>query len=178
MLTLNFLPPEQKQELTYERNRRVTVFVGAVLLFQLFIFCLLLVSIYFYIVFQSEGLVRQVEVEKAKVTTKKSRELELSVSQIKKNLETLVLLQDQRRPVAGILEHAASLVPEGIALKSISLKKDTKEMTFAGRAATRAALLNFKDILERSSAFKGVNVPIATLLRQTDIDFNLNVTLP
>lgn len=178
MLTLNLLPQEQKEGLRYEQYRRATVFIGIALMAQLLIFCLLLVSAYFYVAFQWEGLARQVNAEKTKGATKKSQDLELNVSQIKKKLETFAALQNQRRPAAEMAEHVASLVPKGVRLKNFSFKKENKEIALTGRADTRADLLNFKNALERSEELKGVDVPIAALLRQIDIDFNIKIILP
>jgi len=75
------------------------------------------------------------------------------------------------------LESLTNSAPEGIHFKSVSIKKDAKQVSLSGRADKRADLLNFKDILERNSDFAEVSVPISILLKQQDIDFNINFKL-
>ena len=147
MFTLNLLPAAKKQETIFEKYRRLAIFVASILFVYLIIFGILLTSIYFFLNIQLEGLHRLIEAENLTVTAVKSRELE------------------------------SNSAPEGIHFKSVSIKKDAKQVSLSGRADKRADLLNFKDILERNSDFVEVSVPIGILLKQQDIDFNINFKL-
>lgn len=177
MLTLNLLPAAKKQETIFEKYRRLAIFVASILFVYLIIFGILLTSIYFFLNIQLEGLHRLIEAENLTVMAVKSRELESNVRQVRQKLEMLTRLQEQNLPMAGVLESLTDSAPEGIRFKSVSIKKDAKQVSLSGRADKRADLLNFKDILERNSDFAEVSVPISILLKQQDIDFNINFKL-
>lgn len=177
MITLNLLPLQQKKELIYEKYRRLVVFSGVILFVQLLIFSILLLNVYFFLTIQMDGLNRIIEAEKLTVTAKKSQELEQDVKRLKQRFETMASLKDKIFAITPALENLSGLIPQGIQLKTISIKRDLMQIQLGGWASKRSDLLEFKSVLEASPEFSEINLPINLLLRQQDIDFNITFKL-
>lgn len=71
--------------------------------------------------------------------------------------------------------------PTGVALESWRWQAATdgasEILELGGRAATRAALLQFVESLKREALFAQVDSPVSNLIRSRDINFSLKLTL-
>jgi hypothetical protein len=85
-----------------------------------------------------------------------------------KSVTPFTLYEAQLTAVAG----------EAVKLSSIEFIREatTTRVTLSGVADTRIALANFKDNLEAEPLFGNVVLPIASLIRDRDLEFIMTVT--
>ncbi len=71
------------------------------------------------------------------------------------------------------------LIPGGVTVRFISFtrKESGTEISFTGIASTRNTLISFGNSLRQSGLFSSVLIPLPTLAQNTDIEFNLKLTL-
>jgi len=101
-------------------------------------------------------------------------DLEKSVKNFNNLLININQIQSEYTNWTSELKNISSLVPPGVTLSSFVLQKNTSEFKFTGKAATRDALLNFKDSLENSDFFTEIQSPISNLLTKVNINFELS----
>lgn len=69
-------------------------------------------------------------------------------------------------------------IPDGVFISGIAFAKgdETFNISIAGSAETRTALLMFVDRLRESGAFDGVNIPVSQLATDTNIPFSISAS--
>lgn len=92
--------------------------------------------------------------------------------------EQLTLMRAYRAEpaLARGLATVVSGIPDDVSIRKLSFKFTTAaegEVEITGNAETRAALIAFVDALKKESLFKGVSVPVADLVSDTDLPFTL-----
>lgn len=81
-----------------------------------------------------------------------------------------------RSPSEYVNKATAKLV-SGVSIASINLNLESKKMKITGVAASRGELLSFKQSLEEEKTFLKVNLPIASLLIETNIPFEIEIDI-
>jgi Tfp pilus assembly protein PilN len=82
--------------------------------------------------------------------------------------------------IAPALKRIIGVLPDEVSIRRISftfLSITDGRVTLNGNAETRAALLAFVDVLKKDAQFKGVTVPVADLVADTDLPFTLSFSV-
>lgn len=174
MLTLNLLPPQEKEFLRLERMSRSAIFFGKLFLFLICIFAALLAAIWFYLAVQVQAMDGLVNAEKGSSSLPAARELEEKIVAANQKIKLLNNLQDRQVPVVDVLENLARAVSPGIHFESLQLDIKNKKAVLIGHAATREQLIAFQGKLESYPLFSEIKSPVSNFVKAEDIDFNLS----
>lgn len=90
--------------------------------------------------------------------------------------ETLELLPRANRPLFELLSELAALGGSRVSLESFSITgagEGKRRLDISGTAANRAALIAFKENLEKSGHFETVVLPPSNLAKDINLEFSL-----
>ncbi|MBI4708839.1 MAG: PilN domain-containing protein [Candidatus Portnoybacteria bacterium] len=170
MIYLNLLPPEEKVNISRGLALRRGIAFGSFFLFLIFIFLVLLASIWFYLFIQAQSIENIIKKNEPSQENKTLLEFKKEVGELNLGLQNAVQIEGQIKRYSSMIEELASLASGGIKFKELSF--DENKVSLAGLALTRAELLAFKEALEKSSNFENVESPLSNLLKQNNIDFS------
>lgn len=177
MLKLNLLSSKQKEELEWEKNRRLAVFSAGVLFILLTFFALLLYSGIFYINIQLEPIETEIEVESAREETQAAKDLEKNIQVFIRRLSSLHEIQENGDDYALLLRELALLPPDDVVVGTITVTETTgKESSvgavrIAGHAETRNQVIEFEDAIKQNAHFGNLDSPFSNKNKERDIDF-------
>jgi hypothetical protein len=172
MVTLNLLPPREKEKIASRRALRKAVIFGFSSLFLVVIFLAFLSSVWWYLLIQlrsAEDILKQFE---ANPQNTAFREFKKEVDEINRELKYIDQLQAETKNYPLYLEKLADLKKEGIKFKRLAVGED--KIILDGYAPTREVLLSFKDVLAASPYFEKLETPLSNFLKQTEIDFSFS----
>lgn len=179
-MAINFLPEAEKEQVKFLKTRKIMFIFGSLLIIFFLVFAFALYLLDRYLISEIEiqkNLVaqRQNEVKKSEFQELKTKTIELNQNLVR----VQALLQKELR-FSPVLIKIASLVPQELYLKRLSLKKNKateKEqeplgvLTLSGFASTRETLFFFKKSLEAEEGFSEVWFSLESWLKPTDIEF-------
>lgn len=172
MIKLNLLPPTEKKYYQIETIRRFVVFLSIGLSVILSLFIGLLVFNYFFVSFQLEPTIHQLEVEKATEKARKVEELEKQIKETNRKITLLTTIKKEAAPISPILEKlTAASAGKNSYLKTFSIDRRTGAVKIEGFSSTRDQVVKIQDNLKSDSSFSDVNAPYSNFLKQTNIDF-------
>lgn len=174
---LNLLPPEKKQEIKREFRWQRLLSFEEMLIFALLILVGVLVATWLYAFIQYRALADSANRVQASPQGQKIQDLEGKIKEMNIKLKYLEELNLQQTLNSEIIEEMIKSMPQDITLKTIALNRLTAQGSVSGWAPTREGLLRFKKNLESSSYFQQIELPLTSLLKDRDLDFNLNFSL-
>tara|TARA_Y100000310_G_C20665777_1_gene807376 strand:+ start:1920 stop:2483 length:564 start_codon:yes stop_codon:yes gene_type:complete len=184
---INLLPPFYRERLKQEERFRLLTILGISLATFLLVLALLLLLVRVILVqelsFQSLQLASlEEQFSKEDSVLQEVKSTNLTVERIKE-------FRGEKQSLNLVLQELASSLPENLFLQTFSYtpplekrKKDevTKipaKIAVTGEASTRKLLLQFKETLQKSSAFSQVTFPPSNWVSPTDISFSFQATL-
>lgn len=173
-LTLNLLPPEERNEYRLEIIRRTLVFSGIVLILVLCVFGILLGGIYFDMKTRIGFLKEEYEEHLGGPQGKRTAGIETMVRSANSNVKRIESISEEAYDVLPLLGLITERVNPGITLKEIAIDTTAKIVTLGGFASERSNLEQFRDTLIKTDGIHDVNLPTPNLLKRTDIDFALD----
>jgi Tfp pilus assembly protein PilN len=174
----NLLPIKEFQHVAWEHRRRIMV---VILLFVSFSMGLaLLFSIPSAIVVWSaaNGFADQLRATKTLVSLQRKQGGSDQLADLASRADALEASLLQRTPTS-ILEDIVPRIPEGIRIQHFAYSPEGTgvSVTILGIAETRNALIVFGDKLRQSPLFSRVDVPVGSLAKSENIDFELTLEL-
>ncbi|MFH0852676.1 MAG: PilN domain-containing protein [bacterium] len=169
MIKLNLLPPDEKKEIASRNALRRIIAFGSGTLFFIFIFLMLLGSVWLYLSIQLNSIGDLLAKAETNPESQSVQEIKKEVEGINSRLQYLNKLQGQENDYSEKLAKISELIPAGIILKNISATD--KKISLQGNAASREALLLFEGALNTSPDFKNLDSPLSNFLKETDIEF-------
>jgi len=172
-ILLNLLQEKKKQAIQRRFYLRFFLWQFFLVLILEIFYLSILVSVYFILDFQLQGLQsigQQYDAIHSEQKTldmyrKKFRETNVLVEMVGK-------IERQHFSFMQIFFLLDVVLPENIAIDSLTTKRYM--VLLAGRATTRDGLLTFEARLKESLCVKNVNVPIANLFSQENVDFQMD----
>ncbi len=168
---INLLPPEQIKELKEQENFKILVNIFLLILFFLFSFFLILLSIKFYLSGKLES--QKILLEKGERILDLEKE-----KKIKKYNEILSRIENFYQKKISLFPKAENFfekIPPAIYLNEFELKIDKKgEISFwvLGFSKTRENFLDLIKILKDN--YKEVSFPPEILLKEAEINFSIS----
>ncbi|NQU77766.1 PilN domain-containing protein [Candidatus Falkowbacteria bacterium] len=178
MISLNLLPPEQK-----EKVKKMAIYtVIENLIAGLFITIAFLGII---LLLSKNILEKKYAYYTASVVTPSYQTLILNqnIKKINSELQTISSVQTNFKKWSIMLVELDKLIPDNIQITYLDLKSQEQEedtlkvLEMKGKAITREKLLAFQENLENSSLFTQVESPISNILEQKNINFNFDLTV-
>ncbi len=170
MITLNLLPPEEKQKIESAQAQRKILVSGGAGLILVLIFLAFLSSIWLFLAIQQNSADLIYKNIQAGPQSEAFKKIEDKVSQINERLSYSEKLENNSRHYSSVLEKLTELASQDI--KFISFSVSQNKISLSGFAASRESLLAFKDSLSRSPYFDKVDMPL--VLKQSDINFSVS----
>lgn len=170
MIKLNLLPPQEKEALVLEKTQRWIIFYGSAITGIFLIFIALLIIIWVFITIQLKSAVNNLESVQGSFKGQDLKTQQAAVADLNKYLEKIASIQKNQKNYSALLINLSNLVPSGIRLNTLTLDKNG-EISLNGYAQRRELILTFKDSLEKSNLFAGIENPLSNLIKQTDINF-------
>ncbi|MCA9363659.1 hypothetical protein KC727_00340 [Candidatus Kaiserbacteria bacterium] len=175
---INFLPPEGLSLVKREYWVRVLSVWG----FLLFAVCVVSVLSLLptYVLLKSQLAAAEVRIVGGEDTTEEYRVAAEAV----KDANVVIGQLEKTRPSVRPSEIVGALVaatPANVEVNRLLLKQDAGAAVSAvqvqGVAATREALVRFKEVIQEGVLFSEVEVPISDLAREVELPFAIMVTL-
>lgn len=174
MLILNLLPPKEKQELMFERNRRFVMFVGVSMFMVFLVFTVLLFSTKLYIDIQLEPFEMAIREERERAETKRTEEIEKEIQKAREQISRITAIQQGISPWSPILKEISRFPLDGIVLSSIALGESGEErnVKIVGYAEDRDhALLGLEEAIKSHPRFYDLDSPSSNWIKERDINF-------
>jgi len=176
MIKLNLLPP------TYKKNLELTdlrgVFFSLVLrVFGiLFIFLIILSSIFLYLSILARYQEQLIKNEEDDAQMKQLVETEDIIIMANEKINRVFNSYNERVYWTGLMEKFVRLVPAGIYLTEFHYQAENNELRLSGWSSNRDIFLSFQKSLENSLLFdKDMDIPLANLLKQENINFDFTL---
>lgn len=172
---VNILPHKTQNELRVMYYSRL---FGALFLAAAFVFVVgggVLIPAYFLAQEEADASKRYAEALSQTLSLSEGSSAGRTVTTL---AEQLTLMREYRvEPLLSRgLATVVSGIPDDVSIRKLSFKFTSVsegEVVIIGNAETRAALIAFVDALKKESLFKGVSVPVADLVSDTDLPFTL-----
>lgn len=176
--SLNLLLPEDRKRLGYERLSRFFTLVFSGMAFLLFIGIVLLLPTYFFLYFQNNAIQEHVSRVRQNAESEQSKNITTLIQTTNKKLKRLAM--EYPLAASSVTRHFADIshrAPAGLIFNSFAYDNETGIISIRGKSLRRENLLDFIAQLRNDPEFMRVESPVANLLKETDIDFMISLTL-
>jgi len=173
---INLLPPIEKQRIRKEHTLRILIVYIIFVSTAIAIGLVLLLPSYFFVSVIKKGAESEILIIK---NSSESTEREEIDNQLRITKERLLAVTEQepRTPFYEVIEKMANYVDWSINIDTISYIRATDEgnssLQLVGFAKTRDNLLSFTKSLENDDLFSEVILPVSSLAKDQDIEFNI-----
>lgn len=179
MIKLNLLPLKEKKQLNIKLYQDLaTRFIIAFLWLSIIVFFLLFT--FKYII--KNSLENMTEQNNAIIQSNKK--LNSEIKKYNNELKSLSNMQDKNIVFSKIIIKITKIIPKEIILTDLSLQVDKEEKSnktilikMKGLAEKRDDLIKFKNNLNSLPYIKNIELPINTLLKQKNVDFEISTKL-
>lgn len=176
MISINFLPLEQKEKNRWQFINRFTFFYCMLFVALVVVFIIVLLIFNYFLGLYRDDLKGQVEGFRQGKLAVQVADTEKKIKEENKEIEAILALSKNTSHWSVILEDIAKKVPAGISISRIDTKEDGN-IAVVGHANFREQLLEFKANLEGSNYITNVALPFSDLTSRTDITFHLSFVL-
>jgi len=175
MLHANLLPEKEKKSITLEKSFRIIKFFGIFISGILIIGITLLAPSYLPLYFQNHEFQHLLLVQQE--MTKKIDEGKI-MSDVLRTQAIITSLRQTADNSSSMLDMFNLLTAQyvGIVVSEFTINEQAG-ITINGNAITRNDLLAFEQRLRDSSRFQDIASPLANIIQETNINFNLKGTL-
>ncbi|TAK57035.1 hypothetical protein EPO17_03075 [Patescibacteria group bacterium] len=175
----HFLPLAEKKLLRREYRIRFATVVLATLSFLVVLGGAFLLPSWFLADIKEQTVEKRMEIVQNAMAKKQDQQLNLVLENTKRELKLLRTGEDFL-PFRGVLEAIIDNKTFGVSLQKFSFGRISVEGDMAvivqGVSRDRDALVNFRKNLEREKMFTRVDLPIASLAKGRDAEFNIELT--
>ena len=172
MITLNLIAPQQKKEIKnqylYLSLKRIFILIA---IFAVFVTVMIKGA---EAVLQQEALKYQ---QQTNVLKKSQNIYNQQIKDINNSLQALEQIQKNFYPTTNLLLRINELIPEAIYIVSLNYNHPDQTLLMKGKADNRQVLLNFQADIKKIDFIEKVELPLSTILKKEDIDFELKITL-
>ncbi|MFC1644927.1 PilN domain-containing protein [Patescibacteria group bacterium] len=170
-ITVNLIPEKRKKEIKKRRLSRFIVWQEFLVIFALLVFTSLLFSINFILKIELENVQKLGEDNTSKNEFIEVRGYEDEFKRINKEVSLIRSIQKNDFYWTNIFYELSGNTPDNIVLESLNTNEN--KVSLLGQSATRDNLIDFKNNLEASDCFYGVDVPLSDIVIKEDIDFEM-----
>lgn len=175
---INLLPPKEKQELLFLKNRNLAMVLGSVAVIFLVCLSLVLMSLKVYIMQKVDYEKRVLEGTQKKYETEESLQLLSSLKKYNANLSKINNFYKGAFYLSGYLIDILNVEkPKGVVFSDIILEQLREEnkikATIYGKSDSREELISFKESIDKNEQLKNVFIPPDNLIKPSEISFNL-----
>lgn len=176
MLSINLLPPGEKQMIRMREAAETVGFLAMLALFALAVGLFLLLPSFFLVHFTVRELERSHKIEQRE--TVQRRQVRAALAKARTAHEAIGEIKAYAARTSGVSLSLKKFFSagEGIAITSLDIRSDGG-VTVNGRAGTRGQLLDFEETLRASDQFLEVSFPLEDIVRERNIQFSAKAKL-
>jgi len=174
---INLLPPDGKRALRTQYWMRVVATYGSLIGFALAITTALLLPTFFHVRFQSDAL--DLSAHETSSEADDFAYVEAAIGRANA-ISELLIETAEHVPPSAVINEIEFLADSRALITTIDITTNAgavSRVTMAGVAPDRGALVSFRDAVEAHEYFSAMNLPLSTLARDTDISFQVELTL-
>jgi hypothetical protein len=185
---MNLLSPQEKNALRKEYRLRFFVVFFLMSFFILLAAIVTFLPTYFFTVSRYDLFFTESQSDEIQNRLSRAKEAEKTI--LETNKKIILLKSDASVPrVKDIFFEISQSKNSGIVITSLSYENNGGAVTkkgkdpvlakvnIRGRSSTRETLLAFKDALTQNKQFSNIDLPISSLVKESDIDFSINTTV-
>lgn len=178
---INLLPFEEKQKLLLERKEKLTVVLGVIVLVSLICLILVLLSIKFYILADTDYQKNILAEAKQKSQTQDFANFNSIIQKYNKTLAQVDSFYKKETYFNKALENITGVSsPKGLYLTNISLSRDKAgiiQANVSGISDTRDSLLIFKQNIEKTQEIINSSFSSDSWISPKNVKFSLTFSL-
>ena len=171
---INLLPGEAKKNLKREQRLR---FLSVTFLLMAFVSLIaLLLSIPTGILLSRHADTLAGSMDLAEAVEKRSSDVKKDLAHAASLIEHLSKSEEEGINVSSMIYDLDQLAGEEVLLTHFNFD-DKKKIVLSGIASTRSTLSLFRDRLDGDDRFKSVELPLSSLVKDTEVPFSITLTL-
>ncbi len=174
MITLNLLPPEERDNLKLAKFSQVLVYYSMGIFALLVILIVLLASILAYLTIQLNSLEKLTEQTEKSQSFTMVKKLESEINSLNQKMKTFDAVQQGVNSFFLILEDWAKMAPAGVEFFSFNYDGQTKKAVLDGHSLSLEGFIAFREALEKDPRFEDIESPISNLVKSTDNNFRVS----
>lgn len=177
---MNLLPQIYRKEIRKEKIFRASFMFFVLVSGVLFVGIILMLPSYFTLMFSATDVLRRWDVEKKTFDRQDVASFEEMITRINQRVTLYTNNENRRHRVTDLLVGIAGADNKEVRLTNINLRSETDgSFTFiiTGTATTRDAFLSYVQRLKGVPQFSSVNYSISNLLRESDVAFELDISI-
>jgi Tfp pilus assembly protein PilN len=168
MITLNLIPPEQKDKL---KNKKIySILKDLLLLFLLFsiIISIMLVGSKYYLQEKLTDLMNR-----NSISIQSNDNINKRIITINRKIDEVYTIQKESIRWSYLLQKIEKLTSANASTSEINISRQGAYIEIIGRTKKRTNLLELKQNLDQSGLFSKVNLPINDLIERENNSFNI-----
>ena len=173
MITLNLIPADDKKRHAKKhihsaiRNNLLLLFASMSLISIIILLGKIYLDTQFIVVIE----------ESTSVTQRLNSPITKDIVNTNDILKSVKKIQDEFIPWHNLLIALSEITPDAVIIRQIAITQEGGELDILGTAQTREHFLQFKRQIEENELFINVDSPINNILKKSDINFTLGITI-
>lgn len=173
---MNFLPKENKIVFKKEYLARLWVVAGFGFFLIICIAVLLLFVPLLSLIYQRKIIDQELAFSKRRLELDKISVLSPAIEDLNKDIAILSDIEKKKSiSKTGVLDKLLRLKNSRIKINRLIVGNE--KITVSGRADSRNDFINFTDLLRKENEFKKVDAPISSLIKNTNVEFIIDIQL-
>jgi len=173
---LNLLSPEEQALIGQEKISRLLFAFFGITALLIAVGSVLLLPSFFFLSLKEPSILRQIALSKQSVEAGRVRQAEDTIHTTNEQLTTLFAENiSATAPLSTYLRPIADRTSPAIDIDTILFEGEKNTIAIRGIALSRNDFLSFIRLLENYPAFSSVDSPVANLLREHDLLFNITI---
>lgn len=173
---INLLPPKEKEQLLLERNKKLVIILGYVVIISLTYLALILLLVKFHILEQMSRQKSILNTTEMKYQTSDFLSYNNLIKKYNDDLFKANTFYKKEIYFSDVIKTILDIQrPDGLFFNDMSIKNSEKDnkikVTISGISDTRDNLLTFKDNIEHSGKMENVYFPPSSWVKTKDINF-------
>lgn len=168
----NLLPKEEQREISLEKISGRLFRFFLVILASLCILIVAFAAGRLYLQAKISSIRDRIELQENVVSKEDNLKLKQELNEFNGHLSNLVNMEQHHAQWSEVLIEFARLLPQDVAVDSISASRETGFVRITGFALNRDSVLQLRKDLLASPYFKDVNFPLSNLNRATNVTFS------
>jgi len=165
---------QEKNTLQFLRGVTNIISITAILFLVLFFGAIIF---YFWLANQADQQLASLATINQSKSDPKITEVQTILKDVNPKIEIEAKLEDQMTAWSPILKQITSNMPDGVVLSQITLAKEDQPMSIVGLAASREALVTFRENLAKLSFVDSLQLPSSNINQDNVINFTITLNI-
>lgn len=174
---ISLLPIGTEEAYAYQRVTSFTLLIRNLTIGVSMFFIVAYIATYFFIYSLLQNKVGQVTTLSGSIISSEIIEKEQQISDINSITETGAWFLDKTPIWSTVFEELTKITPDGIIISRFSAPIFNEKMFFTGTATNRVTLNDYKKVIQGSSLFTDIELPITNLEMKEKIPFTISFRL-